>query len=104
LGRVCLVRPEKISGMLGDRIRDAYDKAAKERQRIRKGNQPGASVQKSSHLTYIGKSRDQAGRAVGVLGWSIDQARHVRRDRRSEVAQVRLVGFPKVGFSRFVRR
>jgi len=82
--------------MLGDRIRDAYDKAAKERQRIRKGNQPGASVENLPHLDDTGKSRDAAGQAVGVSGKSIDHARHVRRDGVPELAQAVESGLAKV--------
>lgn len=82
--------------MLGDRIRDAYNKAAKERQRIRKGNQPGASVENLPHLDDTGKSRDQAGKAVGVSGKSVDQARHVRREGVPELAQAVEAGKAKV--------
>jgi hypothetical protein len=53
--------------MAADKARAFYDEQAKERQKTRKGNQPGATVEDLPHLTE-GKSRDAAGKALGVSG------------------------------------
>ena len=51
--------------------RDHEREAAKERERARKGNQPGASKETLPYLD-AGQSRDKAGERVGVSGKSID--------------------------------
>lgn len=53
------------------RSREIFDAEAKERQRVRKGNQPGATVANVPQLNSL-KSRDAAGKAFGV-GYSCDQ-------------------------------
>jgi protein gp37 len=52
--------------------------AAKERERVRKGNQPGAD--KCGNVTTLdtGKARDKAGERMGVSGSSIDKAAKVK--------------------------
>ena len=81
--------------MIGDRIRDAYDREAKERQKVRKGNQPGATPAKLPDLRFA-DSRDAAGKAVGVSGKSIDQARRIRQDGVPELAVAVEAGAAKV--------
>jgi hypothetical protein len=49
----------------------SVDDEAKERQKIRKGNQPGASPENLPELKK-GDSRDKAGEAVAVSGKSVD--------------------------------
>jgi hypothetical protein len=51
--------------MVGDKAREIFDKRAKERQKIRKGNQPGATPVTLPELSK-GDARDEAGKAVGV--------------------------------------
>jgi hypothetical protein len=72
--------------MVADKVRDYYDKQAKERQRVRKGDQPGASVANLPHLDS-GKARDAAGKALGVSGKLVDRARTVREKGVPELAQ-----------------
>jgi hypothetical protein len=48
-----------------------YDDAAKERQKARKGSQPGASVVNCPQLS-TGTARDQVGETFGVSGRMID--------------------------------
>lgn len=59
--------PSQIA-MVGDKARDFYDKAAKDRQKIRKGDQPGATPATLPELSK-GDSRDIAGKAVGESGY-----------------------------------
>lgn len=53
-----------------------YDQAAKERQKVRKGNQAGTSPEKIPDLNGA-DSRDAAGKAVGVNGKYVDHATKV---------------------------
>lgn len=62
--------------MVAAKARDLYDKQAKERQKARKGDQPGASVENLPQLE-TSKARDAAGKAVGVSGKSVDYATKV---------------------------
>lgn len=71
--------------MVADKVRDYYDKLAKERQKVRKGEQPGASVETLPQLSE-GKARDAAGKAVGVSGRLVDHARAVREKGVPELA------------------
>ena len=64
------------ASMVGSRAREHYDRLAKERQRARKGNQPGATPVNLPELSK-GDSRDQAGKAVGVSGSLIDRGTKV---------------------------
>lgn len=64
------------TSMVGARVREIYDKQAKERQKVRKGDQPGATVENLPQLQN-GKARDLAGKAVGVSGKLIDHATKV---------------------------
>ncbi|MCC6124721.1 MAG: hypothetical protein IT426_07155 [Pirellulales bacterium] len=52
---------------------ESYREKAKERQKVRKGNQPGATVEQLPQLDS-GKARDQIGEVVGVSGRMIDKA------------------------------
>jgi hypothetical protein len=61
------VLASRMKGRTKPRARDYYNRQAKERERVRKGNQAGASVETLPHLE-VGKARDQAGKAVGVSG------------------------------------
>ena len=64
--------------MVGDKARELYDRQAKERQlsHLKKGNEKPVVDNLSQRE---GKSRDQAGAAVGVSGMTVDRARKVRR-------------------------
>jgi hypothetical protein len=64
--------------------RALYDERAKERQKARKGNQPGATPEKLPDLSK-GDTRDQIGKAVGVSGRLIDHATKVLREAEPEV-------------------
>jgi ParB-like chromosome segregation protein Spo0J len=72
--------------MVAARAREWYDRQAKERQRVRKGNQPGATQKNLPGLSK-GQARDQAGQAVGVSGKSVDQATKVRREGVPELTE-----------------
>jgi hypothetical protein len=63
------------------KARGVYDRLAKERQKVRKGDQPGATVEILPQLD-TGKARDQAGAAVGVSGRLVDYATAVLAVRR----------------------
>ncbi len=67
--------PSQMS-MVGARAKDVFEKLAKERQKVRKGEQSGSTVENLPQLD-TGKARDQAGKAVGVSGKSIDYASKV---------------------------
>ncbi len=56
--------------MVGARAFDYYDKQAKERQKERRGDQPGAEVANLPPLDKS-KARDAAGKAVGVSGKAV---------------------------------
>src|SRR5690606_17768097 len=57
-----------------------YDAEAKERQREHGDTAPGKPKSVVENLPPVnGKARDQAGKAVGVSGKSIDHATKVRR-------------------------
>jgi ParB family chromosome partitioning protein len=83
--------------MLGDRIREAYDEEAKQRQ-VESGKHHGRGkvVENFPQPIDAGRARDQAGQAVGVSGKSIDQARHVRRDGVPELVHAVETGVAKV--------
>ncbi len=70
--------------MVGARAREQYDKAAKERQQVRKGNQAGTTVENLPQLDS-GSARDAVGSAVGVSGKSIDHATKVLRNGSPEL-------------------
>lgn len=78
-------------GMVGDRAREMYDKAAKERLAV--GQKAGgkarhsSSEKNSSQSSRAPQSRDQIGGAVGVSGNTIDKARRVREKGIPEVAK-----------------
>jgi len=48
--------------MVAARVKDVYEREAKERQKVRKGNQAGSSVEDLPQLE-TGKARDKAGQA-----------------------------------------
>ena len=56
--------------VVGARVKDLYDKAAKERQKKHASTAPGKAKNTCDHVTtsVSGKSRDAAGQAVGVSG------------------------------------
>lgn len=58
--------------LLGARVRDCYDEQAKKRQKLSEGRGK-KGVETVPHLN-TGKARDQAGKAVGVSGKTIDKA------------------------------
>ncbi len=68
--------------MIGARAKEHYAEQARERMRVRKGNQPGASP---ANLPDLGDARDQAGAAVNVSGKLIDAAAKILRDGCAEV-------------------
>lgn len=53
-----------------------YDRQARERMQVRKGDQPGASVENLPHMDNS-KARDAAGKEFGVSGKSVDHATKV---------------------------
>jgi hypothetical protein len=58
-------------GLAAARAKEYYEKEAKERQSIRKGEQAGSSVENLPQLD-TGKARDKAGEAFGVSGKTVD--------------------------------
>ena len=60
--------------MVGARAKEHYERLAKERQKERKGKQPGATSPEKLPELSTGDTRDQAGKAVGVSGRMIDHA------------------------------
>ncbi len=59
--------------MVAARMKKCEAELAKERQKVRKGNQPGTSVANLPHLE-TGKARDKAGARFKVSGKSVDSA------------------------------
>ena len=74
------------SAMCAARAREVYEKQAKERQQVRKGDQAGASVENLPQLDS-GKARDKAGAAFGVSGKSVDHATRVIEKGIPELAK-----------------
>ena len=72
--------------MVAARARDAYDTRAKERQKARKGNQPGATPENLPELSK-GDARDQAGKDFGVSGRSVDYAEKVLKQGTPELVK-----------------
>jgi len=66
------LNPSQLA-MVGARAREIYDREAKDRQKVRKGNQAGATVENLPQLDS-GKARDAVGKAIGVSGKTIDHA------------------------------
>lgn len=62
--------------MIAARARKVYDERAKERQKVRKGSQPGATQENLPDLSS-GQARDHAGKALGVSGRTVDFATKV---------------------------
>lgn len=62
--------------MCAARARDIYEREAKERQVVRKGDQAGTSPANLPDLDK-GDARDKAGKAFGVSGKSVDHATRV---------------------------
>jgi hypothetical protein len=62
--------------MVVARVRDLYDRDAKERQKLSEGRGHKKGVENLPHLNE-GKARDQAGKAVGVSGKTVDYASKV---------------------------
>jgi len=67
-------------------LREKETQKAKERQKVRKGNQPGASQENFPDLPQ-GQSRDQVGKLFGVSGKSVDHATKVIDKAVPEVVQ-----------------
>jgi hypothetical protein len=62
--------------LVGDRVRDYYDKQAKERQKeaIKDRDEKGRAKSTSGNVTGSGAdARDAAGKAVGVSGSLVDR-------------------------------
>jgi len=74
------------ASMCAGRARDIYEREAKERQKVRKGEQAGASVENLPQLDS-GKARDAAGKAFGVSGKSVDHAKRVLEKGIPELAK-----------------
>lgn len=68
--------------MIEDKIRDACDQQAKERQKRKP-----KSVQENLPEQTPGQARDQVGKLLGVSGKLVDQARRVRREGSRELAK-----------------
>jgi hypothetical protein len=88
---------ESQRAMVGARLRTLFDEQAKERQKIRKGEQSGASVENLPQLKK-GRSRDKAGAAFAVSGKSIDAATKVLKEGTPE--QIAAVDQGKVAVSK----
>lgn len=101
--------------LVAARFRDHFETEAKERMQAG-GREGGKGVQNSSHpIDDTGKSRDKAGDALGVSGFSVDQASKVIKQgskdlvnavERGEVsvsAAAKLADKPKAEQSKVVR-
>jgi hypothetical protein len=64
------------SSMCAARAREIYEREAKERQKVRKGDQAGSSPENLPELK-TGDARDIAGKAFNVSGKSVDHATRV---------------------------
>lgn len=65
--------------MVGGRAVELYERygeEAKKRQKARKGNQPGASVDTEPHLPKV-RTRDKVGEAFGISGRTVGAAKKV---------------------------
>ncbi len=58
--------------MSAAKAKGIYDRQAKERQKARVGNQPGADKEKLPELSDSGQARDKAGAAFGISGKTVD--------------------------------
>lgn len=74
------------AAMCAARARDLYAKQAKERQKIRKGNQPGATPDKCGEL-HPCEASEEVGRVFGVSGGSVDRARRVIENGLPELVE-----------------
>ncbi len=72
--------------MCAARAREMYDRQAKERQKVRKGSQPGATPANLPELPK-GDARDHVGKAFGVSGRSVDYATKVLKNAEPEVVK-----------------
>lgn len=70
--------------MIGDRARGWYDEKAKEKYDATVGR-PSKSVETLPPITEKVKARDQAGKAVGVSGRTMDRAKRVREQGHTEL-------------------
>lgn len=73
--------------MIGAKLKPAFAAEAKERQRARTGNQPGAEVEIVPPLEKA-KARDAAADAVGVSGKYVDQAEYVLKNDPAAASEV----------------
>lgn len=76
--------------IVADRVRDYYDKQAKER--MAEGQKHGGEVRQGSTVATCppreqGKARDQAGKVVGVSGRTMDRAKKVREQGVPELVK-----------------
>jgi len=74
------------SAMCAARAMEIYERQAKERQQVRKGDQAGASPANLPDLAK-GDARDKAGKAFGVSGKSVDHATRVIEKGIPELAK-----------------
>jgi len=74
------------ASMCAARASEIYERQAKERQKVRKGEQAGASVENLPQLE-TGPARDAAGKAFGVSGKSVDHAKRVIEKGIPELAK-----------------
>lgn len=75
------------SAMCAARAREIYEREAKERQQVRKGDQAGASPANLPDLNK-GDARDKAGEAFGVSGRSVDFATKVINEHFSNLSKL----------------
>jgi len=81
------LKPSQLA-MIGGRAKEVYAKAAKERQREHGGTAPCRNKTLPKKSTEVKKdSRDAAGEAVGVSGYSIDRATEVLASGKPEVVE-----------------
>ncbi len=77
--------------MVADKVREYHEKQAKDRMRAGGGDHKSEAAKSGMKespypIEGTGASRDKAGAAVGVSGYSVDRARKVRRDGIPELA------------------
>jgi len=76
--------------MIGDKARTYYAQQAKERQRKHSDTAPGKPAVNTSGTVSgsdFGEARDQAGKAVGVSGPTMDKARKVREQGHADLVK-----------------
>ena len=89
--------------MRAARAREVYERQAKERMQVRKGEQAGTSKENLPDLDK-GQARDKVGEAFGVSGKSVDHATKVIEKGTPELAEAVDDCRIAVGRLRFTRR